>query len=50
MGYYKVSDSQNNANIYKVFNYTTGAFGIGPWANYWIKQQYPKPFAVKNII
>ena len=48
MGYYKVSDSRNNANIYKVFNYTTGSFAVGRWANYWIKQQYPKPFAVKK--
>lgn len=48
MGYYKVSDSRNNANIYKLFNYTTGYFAVGSWANYWIKQQYPKPFAVKK--
>lgn len=49
MGYYKVSDSRNNPNIYEVFNGTTGAFYIGgTWSGYWIKQQYPKPFTVKK--
>ena len=50
MGYYKVSDSRNKKDIYKLFNGTTGAFLLGSWKGYWIKQQYPKPFAVKKYI